>query len=72
MLLTESFADFHHILHTYEGWILAVSGALVAAGGALEALARRAGHNHGFPWLFAISAACFVANLSIILAHRAT
>ncbi|HYD88230.1 MAG TPA: hypothetical protein VEA80_12185 [Vitreimonas sp.] len=61
----------HAFLHTHEVWILVVSALLVVAGGALEALARRGAHTHGFPWLFAISVACFLVNVAIIAVHRA-
>jgi len=58
-------------MHGYEMWILGLSAALVTSGGALELLARRRAHAHGVPWLFALSAACFVLNVAIILTHRA-
>jgi hypothetical protein len=70
VLLSDSMAIFHNFLHRHELWILAISAALVVAGGWLEANARRR-HRHGFPWLFAFSVLCFVANLAIIIAHRA-
>lgn len=70
-LLPDSFEVFHRLLHGYELWVVAVSAALVALGGWMELGARRKGHAHGFPWLFAFSCACFVFNLSVILAHRA-
>lgn len=70
-LLSDSFAPFHDFLHQHEVWILILSAGLVVTGGALEAWARRGPHNHGFPWLFAFSVACFAANALIILAHRA-
>lgn len=69
-LLAGSFEEIHHFLHQHELWILIVSAALVVTGGWLEASARR-GHRHGFPWLFAFSVLCFVANVAIIVAHRA-
>lgn len=69
-LLAETFAPFHAFLHQHELWILALSAALVVFGGVLEANARRT-HNHGFPWLFAFSVFCFLANAAIIIAHRA-
>lgn len=71
VLLSESFEQFHEFMHAHEVWILALSAALVAVGGALELAARRAGHAHGFPWLFAFSMFCFLANLAIVLIHRA-
>jgi len=61
----------HALLHAHEVWILAASAALVVAGGALEAVARRGPHRHGFPWLFAFSVGCFLVNVAIIVAHRA-
>ena len=71
-LLSESFGEFHGFLHAHEVWIVLVSAALVTLGGALEASARRAPrHTHGFPWLFAVSVLCFLANVAIIVAHRA-
>jgi hypothetical protein len=69
-LLSESVAEIHHFLHAHELWILVVSAALVVTGGLLEAQARRT-HNHGFPWLFAFSVLCFLANVAIIATHRA-
>lgn len=70
-LFSDSVEEFHHLLHTHEVWILLVSAALVVTGGALEAIARRRPHKHGFPWLFAFSVLCFVFNVAIIVAHRA-
>lgn len=70
-LLAESFEPFHDFLHQHEIWILGVSALLVVTGGVLEVVARRAPHNHGFPWLFAFSVLCFLANVAIIVAHRA-
>lgn len=70
-LASESFAQFHAILHQHEGWILAVSAALVVTGAILEAAARRGPHRHGFPWLFGFSVLCFAMNVAIILGHRA-
>ena len=69
-LLADSFEQIHDFLHGRELWILGVSAALVAIGGGLELNARRSGHAHGFPWLFAFSGLCFLANVAIILAHR--
>jgi uncharacterized membrane protein YhdT len=70
-VLARWFEPLHAYLHGHEVWILGISAALVVAGGALEALARRGAHAHGFPWLFSISVACFVINVAIIVAHRA-
>ncbi len=70
-LLADFVTPFHTLLHRHETWVLAVSGLLVTAGGALEAWARRRPHRHGFPWLFAFSAACFLANVAIVAGHRA-
>lgn len=50
---------------------MAVSAGLVVIGAALEVWARRGAHNHGFPWLFSLSVFCFLANVAIIVAHRA-
>lgn len=69
-LASESFAQFHTLLHAHEGWILALSALLVGAGAVLEVLARRGTHRHGFPWLFLFSVACFAANAAIVLGHR--
>ena len=68
--LTHSVGPVHAFLHRHEVWILAVSALLVVVGGALEAWARRGRHQHGFPWMFAFSVACFLANAAIIVAHR--
>ncbi|MGD9967611.1 MAG: hypothetical protein AB7T59_13905 [Hyphomonadaceae bacterium] len=71
---TVLFSDFtgnlHGFLHQHEVWILVVSTALVGLGGWLELNARRQ-HRHGFPWLFAFSVFCLIANVTIIFAHRA-
>jgi hypothetical protein len=69
-LLPGFMGEFHAFLHGHEIWILALSAALVGVGGWFEFQARRTGHNHGFPWMFAFSAACFVANVLIIATHR--
>ncbi len=70
-LLSGSIAEFHGFLHAHELWILVLSATFVAVGGYLELSARRGAHRHGFPWLFAFSALCFVANVAIIAVHRA-
>lgn len=70
-LLSDSFAKMHDFLHAHEVWILIVSAALVISGGWLEVSSRRH-HRHGFPWLFAFSVLCFLANVTIIVLHRAT
>ena len=69
-LLSDSFEQLHEFLHAHELWILVISAALVVIGGAMELNARRSGHNHRFPWLFAFSVLCFLVNVGIILAHR--
>ncbi len=69
-LFANSMESLHFVLHTYEGWILGASAVLVLGGGVLEALARRGAHAHGFPWLFALSVACFLVNVAVIFAHR--
>lgn len=61
---------FHALLHAHEIWILGVSAALVIAGGLFEVGARRMGGGRGFPWMFALSVACFFFNVAIIVAHR--
>jgi hypothetical protein len=63
--------DVHETLHRHELWILAVSAALVVIGGAAEWAVRQGGRRKGFPILFAISAACLIANTAIIAGHRA-
>lgn len=68
-LLAGSFEEIHHFLHQHELWILVASASLVVTGGALEVASRRT-HRHGFPWLFAFSVLCFLANVAIIAAHR--
>jgi UDP-N-acetylmuramyl pentapeptide phosphotransferase/UDP-N-acetylglucosamine-1-phosphate transferase len=70
-LLADFIAPFHAFMHQHEIWVLLVSALLVAAGGGLEAWARLRPHRHGFPWLFAFSAACLLANVAIIISHRA-
>lgn len=69
-LMADFFEPFHDLLHRYELWIMAASAGLVVLGGALDVIARRGPHNHGFPWLFSLSVLCFVVNVAIILAHR--
>jgi hypothetical protein len=71
-LMSDFFEPFHELLHQHELWIMAVSAGLVVIGAALEVWARRRGaHNYGFPWLFSLSVFCFLANVAIIVAHRA-
>lgn len=70
-LLSGFMGEFHHFLHAHELWILVLSLSFVAVGGYLEVEARRTAHRHGFPWLFAFSALCFLANAAIIAVHRA-
>ncbi len=69
VLLADFIKPFHTLLHAHEGWILGLSASLVVVGGVLEAWSRRGLHRHGFPWLFALSVACFLANLAIMAAH---
>lgn len=64
------FGDLHSLIHGNELWILALSATLVAFGGAMEFSARRGRHGLPFPWLYAMSLACFVANVAIIAIHR--
>lgn len=70
-LLPDLFGELHNLLHAHEVWIFALSTALVVSGAVLEARARRAGEALGFPWLFAFSVACFLANTTLIVVHRA-
>jgi hypothetical protein len=58
----------HRFLHGYEPEIIALSFSLVAIGGLLEW--RRRAERKGFPTLYALSLACFVANAAIVAAHR--
>lgn len=67
-LLAQWSGPLHHLIHGHEVYVLAASGLLVAVGGALEFRARA--RTAGFPWLFAVSAACFVANVAIVAAHN--
>ncbi len=69
-LLADNFESIHVFMHGFELWILGFSAALVVIGGLLELRGRRLGHAHGFPWLFAFSACCFLANAGIILLHQ--
>lgn len=69
-ILGGSMASFHGLLHAHEVWILSLSAALVAVGGTLEVLARRGAPPKPFPWLFALSVACFVFNVTVIVLHR--
>lgn len=69
-LLSDSFEQLHKFLHAHELWILVISAALVVIGGTMELNARRHGHNHRLPWLFAFSVLCFLVNVAIILVHR--
>ncbi|MGE0742857.1 MAG: hypothetical protein AB7O98_16075 [Hyphomonadaceae bacterium] len=71
-LAAHEFEIVHNFLHAHELWILLASAGLVIGGGVLEVLARRGSHRHGFPWLFAFSVGCFLANVAIILLHRAS
>lgn len=64
------FGGLHTLIHGNELWILAVSAFLVAFGGAMEFTARRGRSELPFPWLYAMSLGCFVANVAIIAVHR--
>jgi len=69
-LLSETTGQIHDFMHRHEIWVLVVSAVLVVSGGYLEFRARKSGHAHAFPWLFAISVFCFVLNIVIIAVHR--
>src|SRR5262249_5709903 len=62
--------EVHGAIHAHEPLILLGSALLVSVGGFFEYSSRCGGHKHGFPWLFALSVACFVFNFAIIAAHR--
>lgn len=64
----EPVTALHRFLHSYEPEIIALSFTLVAIGGVLEW--RRRAERRGFPVLYALSLACFVANAGIVAAHR--
>ena len=64
------FGDLHTLIHGNELWILALSAILVTFGGAMEFAARRGRAGVPFPWLYAMSLCCFVANVTIIAVHR--
>ena len=70
-VFSDSFVEFHHLLHAHELWIVALSAGLVMLGAWLEVSARRRHVGHSFPWLFAFSVICFLANVAVVLAHRA-
>lgn len=67
-LLADYFGFLHDILHAHEVQILTLSAALVTIGGFLEARRR---HDQGFPLLFGVSVLCFLANVAIVVMHRA-
>ena len=69
-LFVVSSQRLHGLLHAHEIWILALSGALVSGGAALEWSAIRAGVRRRPSPLFALSCACFVFNLAILAVHR--
>jgi hypothetical protein len=69
VLLPDSFEYLHSLIHSYEPLIVVVSAALVTLGGWMEIQHRRQ-HAHGFPWLFALSVVCFLANVAVVVAHR--
>lgn len=61
--------QFHTFLHTYEMWLLGVSGALVVAGWIAERrFLKREGGQVSF--LFWVSLACFAFNAAIVAGHR--
>lgn len=60
----------HTALHAHEFWILGLSATLVTLGAVFEVLALRAGLRRRFSPLFAVSCACFVFNLAILVVHR--
>ena len=64
------FGGIHALIHGNEFWILALSATLVTFGGLMEFTARRGGGGLPFPWLYAMSLGCFIANLAIIVVHR--
>jgi len=68
--LSGVFGAFHSAIHGNELWILALSAVLVTVGGVMEVLARHGGAPQPFPWLYAMSLCCFVANAGIIAVHR--
>jgi hypothetical protein len=63
-------AGLHTLIHSNEFGILTISAALVTVGGLMELNARRAHPGRGAPWLFVMSACCFIANVAIIAVHR--
>jgi hypothetical protein len=69
--VSELFGEFHAFMHAHEIWILILSAALVVVGGGLEGLSRRVRKSQGLPWLFVFSVLCLVANLALIVIHRA-
>lgn len=71
VFLSDFITPFHAFLHQYEIWVLALSVLLVVLGGALEIRGRVRPHQLGFPWLFVLSAGCFVLNFVIVVGHRA-
>jgi hypothetical protein len=60
----------HVVLHTHEVALVAASALLVLIGAGLEWAARARQAVHGFPWMMALSAGCFVFNLILVGAHR--
>src|SRR5690242_6500453 len=60
----------HTLIHGNELGILALSAALVTMGGLMELSVRRDHPERGVPWLFMMSACCFIANVAIIAIHR--
>lgn len=60
----------HDLLHSYEVWVLAGSGLLLAAGILLEGVARRGRLKRGIPWLLIGSAAAFLVNAAFFVSHQ--
>jgi hypothetical protein len=63
-------AGLHTLIHGNELAILALSATLVTIGGLMELNVGRTHPERGVPWLFVMSACCFIANVAIIAVHR--
>lgn len=61
-------ATVHDVIHHYEWWLVAASGALVALGGVFEWRVWRSGVRR-FPALFALSCLAFAVNAGIVASH---